>query len=89
MHEVILSPNPMKDIQPKAIATHALRFFIAIFAVSFVLEIGFQLIKGVSFGNAYAYWQASVSNAQKLIVYLVSAIAFGIYKARKEAQGGK
>lgn len=79
----------MKDINFAAIGTYALRFFLAIIAVSFVLEVGFQLIKGVSFSNAFAYWQTLITNNYKLIVYVVSSIAFGIYKARKDGQGRK
>lgn len=76
----------MKDINFAAIANIALRFFVAIIAVSFVLEVGFQLIKGVSFSNAFSYWQTLITNTYKLIVYVVASIAFGIYKSRKNGQ---
>lgn len=74
----------MKDLKINVIALYALRFFVTIFAVSFVLEVGFQLVKGISFSDAYVYWQKMVFNSTKLIVYIVSSIAFGIYKSRKE-----
>lgn len=76
--------HKMKDLKINVIALYALRFFVTIFAVSFVLEVGFQLIKGISFSDAYAYWQTLVFNSTKLIVYIVASVAFGIYKSRKE-----
>ena len=75
----------MKDLKLNVIAIYALRFFVTIFAVSFILEVGFQLIKGIPFSDAYAYWKAMSFNSTKLIVYVVASIAFGIYKSRKEA----
>ncbi len=76
----------MKDINFGIIATHAIRFFLAIIALSFAFEVVVQLAKGASFADAFAYWQIVITNQSKLIVYIVASIAFGIYKSRKDGQ---
>jgi hypothetical protein len=74
----------MKDLNLKAIAIYTLKVVVGIFIISFILEVGYSLVSGYSFNEAFASWQNNTLTGNKFIRYLLIALFLGIYRVSKQ-----
>jgi hypothetical protein len=71
----------MNTSKIKSILVNALRIFLGIFVISFLIDMIYMFIKSGGLNVAFSYWINDVFTISKLVIWTIVSIGMGGYLA--------
>jgi hypothetical protein len=69
----------MNTSKIKSILVNALRIFLGIFVISFLMGMIYMFIKSGDLNVAFSYWINDVFAVSKLVIWIIVSIGMGVY----------